>query len=150
MKILRSMTSKFDYVVCSIEESNNIDILSIDKLQSSILVHEQRMSSHCEEEQALQVNYAARSSYNRGRGRGTFRGRGRGRGCGCESFDKTSIECFNCHKMAHFQWEYPYKTERKANFAEADEEVLLMAYVENRQTENSEVWYLESGCSNHT
>ena len=45
-KILRSMIPKFDYVVCSIEESNDIDILSIDELQSSLLVHEQRMSRH--------------------------------------------------------------------------------------------------------
>ncbi|XP_068336488.1 uncharacterized protein [Pyrus communis] len=42
-KILRSMISKFDYVVCSIEESNDLDTLSIDELQSSLLVHEQRM-----------------------------------------------------------------------------------------------------------
>jgi hypothetical protein len=45
-KILRSMTRKFDYVVCSIEESNDIDSVSIDELQSSLLVHEQRMTSH--------------------------------------------------------------------------------------------------------
>lgn len=37
-KILRSMTSKFKYVVCSIEESNNVSTLTIDKLQSSLLV----------------------------------------------------------------------------------------------------------------
>ncbi|XP_070669034.1 uncharacterized protein [Malus domestica] len=43
-KILRSMTSKYDYVVCSIEESNDLDVLSIDELQSSLLVHEQRIS----------------------------------------------------------------------------------------------------------
>ena len=42
-KILRSMTSKFNYVVCSIEESNNISTMSIDELQSNMLVHEQRM-----------------------------------------------------------------------------------------------------------
>ncbi|XP_048434711.1 uncharacterized protein LOC125474776 [Pyrus x bretschneideri] len=54
-KILRSMTPKFDYVVCSIEESNDIDILSIDELQSRLLVHEQRMSRHTMDEQALQV-----------------------------------------------------------------------------------------------
>jgi len=45
-KILRSMTSRFDYVVCSVEESNNLDTLTIDELQSSLLVHEQRMNGH--------------------------------------------------------------------------------------------------------
>jgi hypothetical protein len=39
-KILQSMTLKYDYVVCSIEESNDLDALSIDELQSSLLVHE--------------------------------------------------------------------------------------------------------------
>ena len=39
-KILRSMVPKYDYVVCSIEESNDLDTLSIDELQSSLLVHE--------------------------------------------------------------------------------------------------------------
>ncbi|XP_008240586.1 PREDICTED: uncharacterized protein LOC103339089 [Prunus mume] len=43
-KILRSMALKFDYVVCSIEESNNIDEMLIDELQSSLLVHEQRLN----------------------------------------------------------------------------------------------------------
>jgi len=40
-KILRSMTKKFNYVVCSIEESKDTNIMSIDELQSSLLVHEQ-------------------------------------------------------------------------------------------------------------
>ena len=39
-KILRSMTSRFDYVVCPVEKSNNLDTLTIDELQSSLLVHE--------------------------------------------------------------------------------------------------------------
>jgi len=49
------MTLKFDYVVCSVEESNNLDTLTIDELYSSLLVHEQRMKGHKQnnEEQAL-------------------------------------------------------------------------------------------------
>lgn len=78
-KILRSMISKFDYVVCSIEESNDIDSLSTDELQSSLLVHEQRMSSHAVEELALKVTIDGETSSRRGRGRDGFRGRGRGR-----------------------------------------------------------------------
>lgn len=96
-KILRSMTPKFDYIVCSIEESNDIDALSIDELQSSLLVHEQRMNGHVIEEQALKVTYEDRYG-GRGRGRGGFRGRGRGQ----RSFDKSTIECYNCHQLGHF------------------------------------------------
>jgi ribosomal protein L17 len=68
-KILRSMTPKFNYVVCSIEESNDVTTLSIDELQSSLLVHEGRMKSQQDhsEEQALKVSAAGRGN---GRGRG--------------------------------------------------------------------------------
>ena len=54
-KILRSMTLKFNYVVCSIEESNDLSIMTIDELQSSLLVHEQRMQGQKEEEHALNI-----------------------------------------------------------------------------------------------
>nr|GEW61990.1 retrovirus-related Pol polyprotein from transposon TNT 1-94 [Tanacetum cinerariifolium] len=47
-------------------ESNNLDTMTIDELQSSLLVHEQRMRGHAEEEQALKVSYEDRA----GRGRG--------------------------------------------------------------------------------
>ncbi|XP_058103560.1 uncharacterized protein LOC131247144 [Magnolia sinica] len=39
-KILRSLTEKFNYVVCSIEELKDIDVLTVDELQSSLIVHE--------------------------------------------------------------------------------------------------------------
>lgn len=43
-KILRSLPMRFNYVVCSIEESNDLSTLSIDELHGSLLVHEQRMN----------------------------------------------------------------------------------------------------------
>ncbi|XP_027108598.1 uncharacterized protein [Coffea arabica] len=70
-KILRSMTPKFNYVVCSIEESNDTRILSIDELQSSLLVHEQRMSNTIHEERALKVTHGNQYA-GQGRGRGNM------------------------------------------------------------------------------
>ncbi|MCH81752.1 copia-type polyprotein, partial [Trifolium medium] len=70
-KILRSMTRKFNYVVCAIEESNDVETLSIDELQGSLLVHEQKMKPVKEEEQALKAASGERNSSSaRGRGRG--------------------------------------------------------------------------------
>lgn len=47
-KILRSMTPKFNYFVCSIEESKDTNTLSTDELQSRLLVHEQCMNYNVE------------------------------------------------------------------------------------------------------
>ncbi|CAJ2663111.1 unnamed protein product [Trifolium pratense] len=77
-KILRSLTSRFNYVACSIEESNDTTTVTVDELHSSLLVQEQRMKSQKEEqEQILKVSHGGRgysgsgdNSYGRGRGRG--------------------------------------------------------------------------------
>jgi len=101
-KILRSMTPKFNYVVCSIEESKDTSMLSIDELQSNLLVHEQHMSNIVHEQHALKVTHGSQyaGSTGRGRGRGNFGGRGHG--CSRQSFDKATVECYNCHKLGHF------------------------------------------------
>ncbi|KAG7553691.1 GAG-pre-integrase domain [Arabidopsis suecica] len=148
-KILRTLTENFNYIVCSIEESKDIDSLSVDELQSSLSVHEQKMRkpSYGGEEQALKISYEDRGGRGRGRGMGQGRGRGRARG-----FNKATIECYKCHKLGHFQYECP-NVEGKANYAEADgeeDEVLLMAFTGESENESKEeVWFLDSGCSNH-
>src|ERR1044072_9794515 len=65
-KIFRYMTKRFNYVVCAIEESNDVTELTVDQLQRSLLVHEARMKGNREEEQALKVT---NTSKNGGRGR---------------------------------------------------------------------------------
>ncbi|KAF1863412.1 hypothetical protein Lal_00031299 [Lupinus albus] len=127
-KILRTLTENFNYIVCSIEESKDIDSLSVDELQSSLLVHEQKFKKIINrggEEQVLKISYDERG----GRGRGSMvRGRGRGRG---RSLNRAMVECFKCHQLGHFQYDCP-QWERKVNYAEVDEEdaVLLMTCVE--------------------
>ncbi|XP_027359769.1 uncharacterized protein LOC113868411 [Abrus precatorius] len=78
-KILRSLTAKFNYVVCSIEESNDLSALSIDELHGSLLVHEQRMQSLQPDEQVLKITHDDRFGTSRGRGHSHGNSRGRGR-----------------------------------------------------------------------
>ena len=119
-KILWSMTTKFNYVICLFEESNNMNTMTIDELQSSLLVHEQRMTCSVEEEQVMQTVFDEKNGKGRGRGRGrgAFRGTGRGR----QTFYKNEVECF--------QYKCPM-WEKKVNYAEMEdkdeheEEILL-------------------------
>ena len=131
--------------MCSIEESRDIDTLTIDELQSSLLAHKQRMSTHVEEEHALQITHGDQF---RGRSRGCGSSRGRGWGRSRQHFNKNTVECYHCHKLGHFQWECPSK-EKEANYAETQEEMLLIAYVEMNNVNNKDLWFLDSGCSNH-
>lgn len=152
-KILRTLVEKFTYVVCAIEESNDIKELLVDALQSSLLVHEQKLSKHVNEEHALKVEGQGRSDDGRGRGgyqgrgRGGYQGRG-GHGRGSSSFNKDAVECYKCHKLGHFKYECP-SWERNANYAELDEDMLLMVHISQFKGEDEQVWFLDFGCSNH-
>ena len=99
------------------------------------------MNGHGGDEQALKVTYNDRIG---GRGGGRARGRGR------QTFNKAIVECYKCHQLGHFQYECP-KWEKKANYVEPEEkeEMSLMSYVDLNQSRRENVWFLNSGCSNH-
>ncbi|KAF2319864.1 hypothetical protein GH714_019786 [Hevea brasiliensis] len=73
-KILRTLTEKFTYVCVSIEESKDIETMSVDELQSSLVVHEQkfRRARNDDEDQVLKIEGRSGTA---SRGRGSYRGR---------------------------------------------------------------------------
>jgi hypothetical protein len=74
----------------------------------------------------------------------------KGRGRGRQSFNKALVECYKCHKLGHFQYECS-SWDKEANYTELgeEEEMLLMSYVEMNEAKGEDVWFLDSGCSNH-
>ncbi|KAK5824484.1 hypothetical protein PVK06_019259 [Gossypium arboreum] len=102
-KILRTLTECFTYVVISIEEVKDTRTMSIDELQNSLFVHEQKFKRMDREEyQVLRV--VVGDERLGGKEHGAYRGRERGRE---RSFDKAIVECYKCYKLGHFQYECP-------------------------------------------
>ncbi|XP_058772403.1 uncharacterized protein LOC131646358 [Vicia villosa] len=142
-----------EMLVCGrrLKESNNLVELTIDELQSSLLVHEQRMNLHIgdtRDEKALKVSHEEQHG-GRGTGRDFSWGRGKGQGRGRQLPNKATMECFKCHKLGPFQYEYP-RWKESANYAKIDKEkMLLMSFVEANNSKQKDAWFLDSGCSNY-
>ncbi|KAL9423082.1 hypothetical protein AB3S75_035217 [Citrus x aurantiifolia] len=97
-KILRSVDSKFDHIVVTIEETRDLEDMTIEQLQGRLQAYEEKQKKKQGiEEQLLkmEVNLKKREEssdnerrhYIRGKGRGRGRGRGHGRGW---NFDNNS------------------------------------------------------------
>jgi len=129
-KILRSLTDDFENVVCTIEESKDLSMLTVEELARSLEAHEQRKKKKKVEPltQLLQTKMSikddkAQNTQGSGRYRGGIRsgpggrsrgqeekeqsgqqnwhGRGRGPWRGGQS-SNSNVECFKCGKYGHY------------------------------------------------
>nr|GEV20911.1 retrovirus-related Pol polyprotein from transposon TNT 1-94 [Tanacetum cinerariifolium] len=99
----------------------------------------------------MRAEFESPGGRGRGRGRGSpVKGRGRGRGRGRSEIDKSSLECYRCHKLGHFAYECTNE-DKDVNYVEfdEDEDLVLMAHAEVKNEEKSGIWLLNSACSNH-
>ncbi|KAF2324311.1 hypothetical protein GH714_012253 [Hevea brasiliensis] len=62
-KILRTLTEKFTYVCVSIEESKDIETMSVDELQSSLVVHEQKFRRARNDDEDQGICYTVNDVY---------------------------------------------------------------------------------------
>ena len=84
--------------------------MSIDELQSSLLVHEHRISRHVNDEQELHITHGFQQG---GRGGGTCTYWGWGWGRGRFGFKKSILECYYCHELGHFNGNVLNKTRNR-------------------------------------
>lgn len=56
-KIMIFITSKYNYVVCFIGKSNDLDAFTINELQCKLLLYEQYMKAYIVEEHKLKVTF---------------------------------------------------------------------------------------------
>ncbi|GKV46724.1 hypothetical protein SLEP1_g53699 [Rubroshorea leprosula] len=174
-KILRSVMENFDYVVTAIDESKDLEDMTVEELSGSLEAHEEKLNRRKKEpvEQVLQSRLSlgdkeqkgGTSQGGRGRGRGRGRSRGRGRGRGGRSVQNT-----NQSRDENFQFSFlrgrgrggsrPYQkrfgNNVKANFSqdkdkEVNEEVepTLLLACKDMKNEGKHSWYLDTGASNH-
>jgi len=134
-------------------------------------------------EQALQAQTSIGSSRGRGWGRGgSYSSKGRGGqnhgvaeqnnidfnhnpssnnswhgGRQGDIYNKSNVECYNCHKRDHYANECRLKGDNHAaNCAQEDtnhvqdeeDHAVLMATTSN-ETPNNQTWYLDTSCTNH-
>lgn len=92
-KVMRTLTSRFGFIVDAIEESRDVSTMTIEELQSTLEAKELRWI----ERGAERLVDQAESSKKGGGGGGNVKNKSRRK-----RQDKRKIQCFNCEKWGHY------------------------------------------------
>ena len=122
---MRTLSSRFDFIVLAIQESKDVKTLKIEELHNSLEAHESMVSERSSErsiQQAFQVQTIKKDDYDRknnkkgknnskggnwskGKNKGSKKGESSKEGNSNQkkkNFDKKKIQCFKCEKFGHF------------------------------------------------
>ncbi|KAK8947207.1 hypothetical protein KSP39_PZI006814 [Platanthera zijinensis] len=159
-KILSSLTVKFDHVVAAIEEAKDITRLSTAELMSSLLGHEERMKrKEVQIEQAFQsqLHLAPPRSDSSSSSQKHRSAPDRAYAPYCKLCNKSThhtkdcqSRCKRCKRNNHLQrdcWYKDSKPQEEANFTQQHESLFYSSL--QPEAPNHEIWFLDSGCSNH-
>nr|GEX11468.1 retrovirus-related Pol polyprotein from transposon TNT 1-94 [Tanacetum cinerariifolium] len=155
--ILRFLQPNFDYTVVVIEESKDIDSMTIDQITGSLQAHEEKLMKRRGKEPFEQALYSEVSFKERekiflhekeqGRGRGHFCGRGvfQGRGRGRRRKEVKKEDENQCS---------PNKRGRGRGFqyqkgVQDEDEIILLMERHDKQEEMIKLWHIHSAASNH-
>ncbi|XP_019258672.1 PREDICTED: uncharacterized protein LOC109236883 [Nicotiana attenuata] len=98
-KILRTLTPKFHFVVCAIEESKDLDSIMVEQLEGSLQPHEEKINRR--QEVPLEQLHKTQASFKDYGGEKRYRGNGRGRGRGGHGKGGSNGNNFNNEVKIH-------------------------------------------------
>nr|XP_033514521.1 uncharacterized protein LOC117279145 [Nicotiana tomentosiformis] len=97
--ILRTLTPKFNFVVCAIEESKDLDYMMVEQLKGSLQAHEEKIKRR--QEVPLEQLFKTQASFKDYGGEKIYRGNGRGQGCGGHERGRSNGNNFNNEVKIH-------------------------------------------------
>ncbi|XP_028236619.1 uncharacterized protein LOC114415953 [Glycine soja] len=164
-KVLRTLTLRFDHIVVAIEQGQNLEEMKIEELQGILEAQEMRLNERNSQrsvEQAMQAQTTKGNNYDGGKnkkGKGKWKNnKWKGSSEGSSSSEnhnqneETDKKGGGNHKVDECRNKRVPRNADEAQLTQDEDfdsdKVLLMATT-NSEEDNVNLWYLDTGCSNH-